>query len=122
MKIPESEIYEEQDIEGLANYLEENKGEKMQTAEIRLASTANDGLNTTEDVYRALEELEKASFVELEKDALDDSWKVNKFYDADEAISYLTQENYTGRRSHPLGTDFNRKEVKQTQTLQQLLR
>ena len=112
MEIPEIRVYEEENIIGLAEYLEDIKGEQVETPKIRQESTSKNGFTDTDKVHEVLDELEKASFVQCNKGVLNDSWEVNGFYNAQDAINYLTQDDYEARRPHPLGSDFSQEQLK----------
>jgi len=111
---PEINLYSKENSQSIAKYLEGRKGEKVKTNRVRMAATAENGPRNTEDINRLLEELEKASFIQKSEEyAVEDNytWKISPFYDQKDAIQYLEDKHFTGRLPHPLGEEFDRKEV-----------
>lgn len=117
---PEQNVYTEEEALPFAEYLEENKGGKIGTAEFRMHSTAEGELSQTEEVIEVLEELEKASYVQRIKDNPQDRWRISPYADSGEAMNYLTDENAHDRRIHSLGPEFEESDIKGSLNMKEL--
>ena len=118
---PEQNIYSQEEALPFADYLESKRGESIGTAEMRMHSTAHGEFSSTEEVYEVLEELEKGSFIQKIEQNPEDRWRISPYTDQGDVMKYLTDEAFTGRSYHPLGPEFEEKDVKGAVPLEELL-
>lgn len=116
----EQNFYSEAEASPFAEFLEDRKGDKFKTPEIRMKCTAAGAFKKTEKVEEVLEELERASYVMRVGHCIENTWKVSSYTEEEEVLNYLTDSTAYDRKPHPLGPEFNIEEIKGSFTMGQL--